>query len=380
MKLLIIDPNMTLSSPSMKGVVRSLAAWRARGIEIEVWCWTCDENLSAQIDKLSRIGDVPVLNGLFFSWLVWWRAWWRFKVRQQLRPDVIYTVAWYHMACDIAHVHFSPFDWESRQKILGMHSIRDFIERVANAIYLHRARRFLHHTTAKKIVSVSSAVANDIHSENPQLPIQILPNSYDSERFHPAVRAEFRSAMRTKLNFTDEQKVFIFVSAGHYRRKGFFLAVAALQLLRQTHPEVRFLVVGGRPKRLTALHDELGQKHDWITFTGMVHDVEKYFAAADAFLFPSYSEAFALVEVEAAACGLPLFLTSHHGSEMILEDGINGRHIEFDAAQIAKVLSEFVTGLWQPQRISLKHAIDATTYSQRLGDILLASPVSLQTQ
>lgn len=36
----------------------------------------------------------------------------------------------------------------------------------------------------------------------------------------------------------------------------------------------------------------------------MVKDVERYLAASDAFLFPSYSEAFALVEVEAAACGL----------------------------------------------------------------------------
>ncbi len=373
MRLLIIDPNMNLSSPSMKGVVRSLAAWRARGIETEVWCWTSDENLSAHIDNLPRIGDIPVLSGLFFSWLVWWRAWWRFKVRQHPRPDVIYTVAWYHMACDVAHVHFSPFDWESRQKLLGMHSIRDFIERVANAIYLHRARRFLHRTTAKQIVSVSSAVAHDIHSENAKLPIQVLPNSYDSERFHPEVRAQFRSAMRAKLNFKDDQKVFVFVSAGHYRRKGFFLAVEALKLLHELHPNVRFLVVGGRPKRLAALQAEIGQQYDWITFTGMVPDVEKYFAAADALLFPSYSEAFALVEVEAAACGLPLFLTPHHGSEMILEDGINGRHIDFDAKKISSVLGEFVTSQWQPQRISLKHAIDAPTYAQRLGDLLLAA-------
>jgi glycosyltransferase involved in cell wall biosynthesis len=103
----------------------------------------------------------------------------------------------------------------------------------------------------------------------------------------------------------------------------------------------------------------------------MVPDVETYFAAADALLFPSYSEAFALVEVEAAACGLPLFLTPHHGSEMILEDGVNGRLIEFDTERIAQVLAEFVEGRWKPTGTSLKHAVDSATYAQRLGDLLL---------
>uniref|UniRef100_UPI00378433B4 hypothetical protein n=1 Tax=Prosthecobacter sp. TaxID=1965333 RepID=UPI00378433B4 len=75
MRLLIIDPNMNLSSPSMKGVVSSLAAWKERGIEAEVWCWTCDDHLPATIRKLPRIGDVRLLGGFAFSWLVFWRAW-----------------------------------------------------------------------------------------------------------------------------------------------------------------------------------------------------------------------------------------------------------------------------------------------------------------
>ena len=165
--------------------------------------------------------------------------------------------------------------------------------------------------------------------------------------------------------------MFIFVSTGHYRRKGFFLAVEAIERLRQQHPAVRLLVVGGRPKRLRALQRELGTRREWITFTGSVPDVEKYFAAADAFLFPSYSEAFALVEVEAAACGLPLFLTPHHGSEMILEEGCNGRRISFEPAEIASVLAEFVEGRWQMQGTSLKHAVEVAAYARRLGDLLV---------
>ena len=103
----------------------------------------------------------------------------------------------------------------------------------------------------------------------------------------------------------------------------------------------------------------------------MVPDVEKYFAAgADAFLFPSYSEAFALVEVEAAACGLPLFLTRHHGSEMIFEENVNGRYVEFDAAKIADVLREFVTQQWRPGAVHTKRALDKTLFACRFADEL----------
>jgi glycosyltransferase involved in cell wall biosynthesis len=368
-RLLIIDPNMTLASPSMKGVVRSLPLLQARCIDTEVWCWTADANLHARIDKLPRIGDVRILGSHIFAWLVSLRAWWRFQIRRQPRPDVIYSIAWYHKACDLCHVHFSQFDWERRQRLLGIHSLRDLVERIANYLALLRARAFLRDTTAKKLICVSESVANDMQAENPRLPVEVLPNSYDPNRFHPGVRDQFRVETRKTLGYDDTHRVFLFVSTGHYRRKGFFLAVEALKRLRDRFPQTRLLVVGGRPDRLAALQAEIGQKHDWITFTGMVPDVERYFAAADAFLFPSYSEAFALVEVEAAACGLPLFLTPHHGSEMILEDQINGRLIDFDPAKIAEVLAEFLEGRWQPKQHTLKHAIDSETYAARLADI-----------
>src|SRR5205085_781734 len=116
-------------------------------------------------------------------------------------------------------------------------------------------------------------------------------------------------------------------------------------------------VVGGAASRLRELQGQLDARHggwrEWMAFTGAVSAVEKYYAASDALLFPSYSEAFALVEVEAAACGLPLFLTRHHGSEMILDDGSNGRFVEFDAGKIADVLEEFVTGQWAPRESGL---------------------------
>ena len=49
-----------------------------------------------------------------------------------------------------------------------------------------------------------------------------------------------------------------------------------------------------------------------------------------------------------------------------MEDGINGRWIDFDAEKMAAVLSEFVSGAWKPSPSVLKHALDGEAYAQRL--------------
>lgn len=379
MKLLLVDPNLSLTSPSMKGVVRSLPALKAHGWEIEAWCWDCDEGLPVDlVVKLPRWGKIHTVSGFAFSLWARWRAWWRFTVKQEPRPDLIYSVGWYLPDCDVAHVHFSHWDWERQQRLLGMKTLRDVFERVTNLLNLLWATHFLCHTTARTVLSVSESVAGDLKAVNPELYVRVLPNCYDPARFHAGVRNVHRPSMREKLGFSRGDIVFTFVSAGHYRRKGFFLAVEALVKLHEHHTNARLMVVGGRPERLSELQAQLAREYpgwpEFITFTGMVPDVERYFAASDAFLFPSYSEAFALVEVEAAACGLPLFLTRHHGSEMILDDRVNGRFIEFDPAQIAEVLAEFVSGAWRPAAgVHLKHALDSRTYAELFTQELSSS-------
>lgn len=371
MRVLIVDPNFSVSSPSMKGVVGALPAMKAAGIETEIWCWNIDGNTGADyVARLPQFLNVHTVGVYVFTLMAMLRHWWEFSVAGKPRPDVIYTVAWYLPSCDLCHVHFSPWDWERRQRVLGLHSLRDIYDRLTTRISILFARWFLINTKAKRLISVSDAVAEDLKDEAPDLEVVVLPNSYDVSRFNMGVRMVHRDVMRGSLGYSDNDKVFIFASAGHYRRKGFFLAVEAIARVREELPQARLLVLGGRERSLKTLQAQLDKLHpswrEWVSFTGMVNDIERYYAAGDAFLFPSYSEAFALVEVEAAACGLPLFLTRHHGSEMIMEDGINGRWIDFDAEKMAAVLSEFVSGAWKPSPSVLKHALDGEAYAQRL--------------
>jgi glycosyltransferase involved in cell wall biosynthesis len=258
---------------------------------------------------------------------------------------------------------------------MGLKDHRDAYYWLTNWLSKGFATLYMRIWPARRYISVSRSVADDLLAARQDLPVHVLPNSYDPTRFHSGVRALHRATARQELGYAEKDVVFLFASLGHYRRKGFDLATQAMALLHQRRPEAKLLLVGGSPATLTRLRKQLDLEvpswPQWLTFAGMVPDIERYYAAADGLLFPSHSEAFSLVEVEAGACGLPLFLTRHHGSEMIMEPEKNGLWLEFDPVNIADVLETFVTNQWRPKIVPLKHAMDSDTYAQRLTQELL---------
>ena len=385
-RLLILDPDFTPASPSMKAVLKSFPELREAGFEIEGWFWQCHADVKLDhgihVPKMGA-GLLGPLQALVYALQVSLMIWWRFSICGVPRPDVIYSIVPYAIPCDVAHTQFSPWDWEERMRLMGSTTVRERIERWINLIIKTWMEFFLQRTTAKTVLVPSNAVATDFQRVAPHLQISVLPNSYDPARFNAGVKQQWREPVRRELNLSGDDKVFVFVSTGHYRRKGFFLAVDAIAKVRSQHPAVRLLVVGGREGTLKRLQTTLDARHkawrEWILFSGSTDQPERYLAAADGFLFPSWSEALALVEVEAAACGLPLFLTPHHGSEMVLRDRLNGRLLEFDADAIARVLTEFVTDAWKPVPVELECGLDRVTFARRFTSTLVAACESRTT-
>jgi glycosyltransferase involved in cell wall biosynthesis len=52
-------------------------------------------------------------------------------------------------------------------------------------------------------------------------------------------------------------------------------------------------------------------------------ELRRFYAAADAFIFPSTTEPFGLVPIEAMACGTPVVASGVGGSAEFLSDGVN---------------------------------------------------------
>ena len=81
------------------------------------------------------------------------------------------------------------------------------------------------------------------------------------------------------------------------------------------------VVVGDGP-----LLDEYKRRYPYVLFPGVKKGIElaEYFAAADVFVFPSLTDTFGLVMLEANACGVPVAAFPVPGPLDVIEKGVNG--------------------------------------------------------
>ena len=90
--------------------------------------------------------------------------------------------------------------------------------------------------------------------------------------------------------------------------------IAAASILLQTHPHLRFTIVGDGSRRAALEHlAELRGIAHAVEFLGHREDVPALLAEADVFVLPSRSEAFPNGAIEAMAAGLPVVCSAVGG-------------------------------------------------------------------
>lgn len=123
--------------------------------------------------------------------------------------------------------------------------------------------------------------------------------------------------------------------------KNLGLAVDAFRALQQQRPEARFIWVGDGPAR-----EALQRENPDFIFCGLQRGeaLARHFASADLFAFPSHSETFGNVTLEALASGVPTVAFDYGAARECLRDGLHGAAIprtdqsaRDDAAFIAAV-------------------------------------------
>jgi glycosyltransferase involved in cell wall biosynthesis len=125
----------------------------------------------------------------------------------------------------------------------------------------------------------------------------------DLTRFRPDPAA--RAALRADTGVADTSLVFLFVGR-LVRDKGILDLVEAFAALRARRAQWELWMVGpdeeGLQSAMQAESELLGAHIRWF---GPTHIPERYMAAADVLVLPSYREGFGSVIIEAAACGIP---------------------------------------------------------------------------
>ncbi len=126
--------------------------------------------------------------------------------------------------------------------------------------------------------------------------------------------------------------------------KGVDLLADAFLAARALHPGLHLALAGGGPEE-GALRERLGEH---ATFLGWLEgdDLARAYASADIFLFPSRTDTFGQVVLEAQASGLPVIAVDEGGPATLVRDGATGLLRPADP----RVLGAAVAGLAADQR------------------------------
>ena len=194
---------------------------------------------------------------------------------------------------------------------------------LANNIYL------------KSIIAVSQGLKKEINTYyNPLVSIEVISNSVDIDRFVDAKK--FRNKTRKNYNIKDKEILGIICALGDWQRKGLDILIESISLIKNSN--VKIIVIGKGPIEFYKNKCIEFGVIDQFIFVGFTSEVEKYYGAADFFIFPSIYEALPLVVLEAAASGLPIISTPVNGVTEFLTDGKNGIFIERDPKSIADAI------------------------------------------
>jgi len=151
--------------------------------------------------------------------------------------------------------------------------------------------------------------------------LAVVARGIDAERFNPRHRCE---ALRAQWGLTEGDFAVLYVGRLAAEKNLDGLAVA-FEAIEQANPRARLILVGDGPMR-AALETRLPK----ALFCGqqMGHDLARCYASADLFLFPSKTETFGNVTVEAMASGLPVVAFADGAALELVRTDENGASVD----------------------------------------------------
>jgi glycosyltransferase involved in cell wall biosynthesis len=176
-----------------------------------------------------------------------------------------------------------------------------------------------------QLYAPSKEVVELLNAERIGRDVRLWGRGVDQARFNPARRS---LAWRRALGFADDDVVVTFVGR-IVPEKNVDVVAAVFRELERRGVKHRQLFVGEGPER-----PKLAAMLPAARFTGYLDgdDLAVAYASSDVFLFPSITETFGIVTLEAMACALPAVCAHATGTQSLVVEGETGHLL--DAADI----------------------------------------------
>jgi glycosyltransferase involved in cell wall biosynthesis len=290
---------------------------RARGHEVDVvrprqW----PHEVAAAHEALAAGAPIPRYPGMRFGFpapLLLRRQWAR------RRPDAVYVAT------------EGPLGWSALRTALrlgipvatGFHTrfdqyTRDYGVGMLEPLAMRWMRRF-HNASAATLVPTCEL--RDFLDGNGFSGVVHLPRAVDCARFDPARRDP---GLRAEWGLGEDQLAVLYFGR-IAAEKNLALAIRAFDAIHTRRPDARFVWVGDGP----GLASVRAARPDFI-YRGLRlgTDLARHVASADMFLFPSLSETFGNVTLEAMACGVATVAFRYGAAREHLRDRLHGAAIE----------------------------------------------------
>lgn len=234
---------------------------------------------------------------------------------QQQRPDIV------HIATE------GPLGWSaiSAARKLGIPVSTDFhtnfhsytshygigLLKKPIATYL----RHFHNKTDCTLVPTTSL--QDELVQDGYKDVLVVSRGVDAALFHPSRR---NAELRAQWGASDDTPVAMMVSR-LAPEKNLPVVIEAFEAMRAVNPDTLLVMVGDGPARA-----ELEKKHPQVIFAGMRtgEDLGAHFASGDIFLYPSMTETYGNVTVEAMASGLATIAYDYAAARQHIRHEVNG--------------------------------------------------------
>ncbi|WP_269531741.1 glycosyltransferase family 1 protein [Chitinimonas sp. BJYL2] len=308
--------------PEVNGVAmtlgRMVAGLRARGHQISVIRPRQAHDGGASDDTLVRGLRIPNYPELRFGLPATRRlaALWRAQ-----RPDLVVAVT------------EGPLGWSALRaaRQLGIAAISEFhtnfhtySEHYGMAWLERPLRGYLRQFHNRNLATlVPSSDVRDQLAAQGFTGLQIVARGVDTQLFDPARRSP---SLRASWGAGPDTLVACYVGR-MAPEKNLPLVLAAFRAMKAIRPDSQLVWTGDGPER-TALQ----AAHPEQCFTGMQHGeaLAQHYASADVFLFPSTTETYGNVTIEAMASGLGVVAYDYASARAHLRHNVNGLVAEFD--------------------------------------------------
>ena len=172
------------------------------------------------------------------------------------------------------------------------------------------AERHFYRGYEGRVIAISNKIARELRDlYRVRGEITVIPHGVDARPESIDRLADDRTALRSNLGINEAETMALYV--GDLTK-----AHVHLKELARAAPHVKFVIVSGS----VTYHWNAAN----VQILSPTRELQRYYAAADVFVFPTTYDAFGMVVLEAMAAGLPVFTTDSAGASELIDSGEDG--------------------------------------------------------